>query len=155
MIMKKNLVLGIVLLALISCNKDKFQTKPQIEIKSYNTDHIDFNQDLIVRMKITDKEGDVTDSLFVIRQRLNARGPVTLAASKYSIPDYPSKNLTEFQLTLPYATGLTFNLQALRIPGSVPSSNEPDTMSIKFVVRDKEGNKSDTVALDKNIIVIR
>lgn len=145
---------SLLMVAFLACNKDKFQTKPQLKFKSKNTDVVEANTDLRITLEYTDKEGDVDDSLLVVRQRLNRRGPVTLPASPYPIPKFPDTNKGQFEITLGYQFGLVFGLSPLRIPGSNPARNEPDTLNLKFVARDKAGNKSDTLTLS-DIIVIR
>jgi hypothetical protein len=152
--MKKFLVAFTLLMLLIACDKDKFETKPQIKIVSVNRDVVEKNGSLQFLLEFTDKEGDVDDSLFVIRQRLNKRGPVTLFPSPYGVPEFPNQSKGEIQVTLAYSEGLTFGISPLRIPGSNPAEFEPDTMRFKFVLKDKARNVSDT-ATSKNIIVIR
>ena len=44
---------------------------------------------LTIKIEFTDKEGDVSDTLFMIRQRLNVNGPKTLLPSPYKLPDFP------------------------------------------------------------------
>jgi hypothetical protein len=74
--------------------------------------------------------------------------------SNYTIPKFPDSRIGEFEVTLSYQFGLIFGLPPIRIPGTNPTQNEPDTMTLKFVARDMAGNKSDTLTLS-NIIVIR
>jgi len=143
-----------ILFGFVSCNKDKFQTIPQLKFKSKNTDLVPLNGNLRVTLEYTDKEGDVDDSLIVVRQRLNRRGPLTLPASPYTIPAFTNTDKGEFEITLNYQFGLIFGIPALRIPGSNPAQNEPDTLTLKFVARDKAGNKSDTLTVS-NIFVTR
>jgi hypothetical protein len=147
--------LSIILLLTVfvaACDKQKFQTTPQIKIKSTNTDVVALGQALTVFFEFTDKEGDV-DSLFMIRKRLNKRGPVTAATGNYRIPDFPATNKGEIKFTAEYGQTLTAGINQLKIPGSSPDRYEPDTMKLRFVAKDAAGNKSDTVDLD--IIVIR
>jgi hypothetical protein len=139
---------------LLACSKDKFQTKPQLKFISKNTDVVAQNGTLRITLGYTDKEGDVDDSLLVVRERLNRRGPVILPASPYMIPKFPDITKGEFEITLTYQFGLIFGLSPIRIPGSNPARNEPDTLSLKFVARDKAGNKSDTLTVS-NIFVNR
>jgi hypothetical protein len=139
---------------LSSCGKDKFQTIPQLKFISKNTDVVAQNGTLRVTLQFTDKEGDVNDSLLVVRQRINRSNPVTPPASPYSIPNFPASTKGEFDITLTYQFGLIFGISPIRIPGSNPARNEPDTLNLKFVARDRAGNKSDTLTL-RNIIVIR
>jgi hypothetical protein len=150
----KILLTFIIALAAFACGKDKFQTIPQLKLKSVNTDVVPLNGNLRLTIEYTDKEGDVDDSLFVVRQRLNSRGPVTLPSAIYNIPDFPDTNKGEFQVTLEYITQLTAGLSPIRVPGSNPARNEPDTLLLKFVAKDKAENKSDTLVVS-NIFVTR
>ena len=131
----------------IACGKDRFQTVPQLKLKSRNTDIVPLNGTLILNVEFTDKEGDVRDSLLIVRERLNVRGRTQLPASPYGIPDFPHTDKGEFEISLNYQFGLVFGLGPLRIPGSNPIKNEVDTLRLKIVARDAAGNKSDTVAI--------
>ena len=153
--MKTRLLFALIcLIAILACSKDKFETKPQLKFISKNTNIVGINSNLRIVLEFTDKEGDVNDSLLVVRQRLNRRGPVTMPASPYPIPKFPATKKGEFEVTLEYQFGLIFGLSPLRIIGSNPAQNEPDTLNLKFVARDKAGNKSDTLTVE-NIIVRR
>ena len=144
----------IVALVMISCGKDKFQSIPQLKYKSRNTDVVPQNGTLVLSIEYTDKEGDVSDSIFVVRQRLNIKGPVQLAASPYNIPDFAKTDKGEFEISLAYQFGLVFGLSPIRVPGSNPVKNEIDTLRLKIVAKDNSGNKSDTLVVD-NVYVIR
>jgi hypothetical protein len=147
-------LLVLVAMVIIACGKDRFQTVPQLKLKSRNTDIVPLNGELRLNIEYTDKEGDVRDSLLIVRQRLNVRGPVQLPASPYGIPDFPNTDKGEFEVTLNYQFGLVFGLNPLRVPGSNPVRNEIDTLRLKIVARDAAGNKSDTLVID-NVYVTR
>jgi hypothetical protein len=139
----------------ISCGKDNFETKPQLEYLSRNTDIVNPGQALRLNIEFRDKEGDVSDTLFIVRQRLNRKGPVQLPASFYLIPDFPKTDKGEFEITLDYSNDLTTALTAIPIPGSgTPAKKEMDTLRIKILARDLGGNKSDTLVVD-NVYVTR
>ena len=144
----------IIIFGMTACDKDKFETKPQLELKSRNTDIVPVNGDLRLNIEFRDKEGDVSDSLLIVRQRLNVRGPLQLSPSPYGIPDFPKTDKGEFEVSLDYQFGLVLGLPPLRIPGSNPVKNEIDTLRLKIVARDNAGNKSDTLVID-NVYVIR
>ena len=144
----------IVAFAIISCGKDKFQTVPQLKLKSKSPDVVPLGDPLVLRIEYTDKEGDVSDSIFIVRERLNLKGRVQLGASPYNIPDFPKTDQGEFEISLDYQFGLVFNLPPIRIPGSNPARNEIDTLRLKIVAKDNEGNKSDTLIVD-NVYVTR
>lgn len=152
--MKRYFGLFLMLGTLAACDKDKFETKPQLEIKSVNNREVPFNGNLVVTLNFTDKEGDVNDSLFVIRERINVRGPFVAPPSPFKIPSFPERNQGEIQVNFDFQTQLISGLSSIRIPGTVPSQYERDSLRLKFVARDREGNLSDTVVLD-NIIVER
>ena len=151
--MKAFLVVVMVVMILIACDKDKFQTKPQIEIKSFNTDVVPRNGSLVVNLTVTDKEGDVDDSVVVIRERLNERAlPPTSRILKYKIPEFPDRSKIDMEVLLDGATALTLQSSPIAIPGQ-QGVFEPDTLNLRFFVIDKQKNVSDTV--DRGVIVIR
>lgn len=153
--MKTRLVLAIIVtMAIIACGKDSFETVPKLKLKSVSPDVVPVNGNLRLNVEYTDKEGDVSDSLFIVRQRLNKKGPVTMAPSPYDIPGFPTKTKGEFEITLEYQRHLIFAMAPIRIPGSNPPKNEIDTLRLKIVAKDSQGNKSDTLVVE-NVYVIR
>src|SRR5215204_6426761 len=108
--MKKFLTISVLGLLLVACGKDRFETKPQLKLKSVNTHEVTNTQPLSVTIEFTDKEGDVSDSFFIVRQRLNTRGPVTLQPLPYGIPNFPKSQKGEITVNFDYATDLTLNL---------------------------------------------
>lgn len=99
--MKQLFILCLGAFIFTACDKDKFQTKPQIKIESQNYDFVPRNQDLKITFSFTDKEGDVDDSLYLVRTRLNQRGPYTdIKALDYKIPSFPDQESGEMTLTL-------------------------------------------------------
>jgi hypothetical protein len=151
--MKRFVFVAAVVLLVVACGKDKFETKPQITIKSVNTMELAFNQTLSVIIEYTDKEGDVSDSFYIIRERLNSRDPLTLLPLPYKLPTFPHTPKGQIEVNLGFQNELTLNLPPIRIPGT-SSSYEPDTMRLKFIAKDLGGNFSDTAVLD-NLIVER
>ena len=145
----------IIVLGIIACGKDKFQTIPQLTLKSMNPEVVPVNGTLRLNIEYTDKEGDVSDTVFIVRQRLNVRGPLLLPPSPYDIPEFPHTDKGEFEISLLYQRDLIFNITPpIRIPGSNPAKYEIDTLRLKVVAKDKAGNKSDTLVVD-NVYVIR
>ena len=140
--------------AIISCGKDKFETVPQLKLLSRNTDLVKVNGTLVLRIEYTDKEGDVSDSLFILRQRLNLKRPVQLSQSPYNNPDFTKTDNGEFVISLAYQFGLVVGLSPISIPGSNPPRNEIDPLRLKIVAKDIAGNKSDTLVID-NVYVCR
>ena len=147
-------LLTIFIIIAVACNKDKFQTKPTIKIKSLNTEYIPLNGSLIIRLECTDKEGDVQDSVIIIKRRLNRRVVPTLRDTiRYKFPDFPNTPRTEVIATLDYQTILSAQ-NPPNIPGSNPPQKELDTLILKMAVRDRAGHISDTITSNQ-IIVFR
>jgi hypothetical protein len=146
--MKKLLLFAFVLAVVAACSKDKFQTKPQVEIKSISPDHVAFNTNLRVTLGFNDKEGDVSDTLTLYRQRLNRRG-LQLDSFHMVVPPFPAADEGEIIVDMNYTTFLTVGLTAIPLG----TARENDTLALKFVLRDKAGNRSDTAK--GNVIVQR
>ena len=153
--MKLRLIIAAVLVfTFIACNKDKFQTKPTISIKSINTEVVPQNGTFIITLECTDKEGDVEDSLILIKKRLNKRVVTTVRDTlRFKIPTFPANSRTEIEAVLDYQNILSA-LNPPNIPGSNPIQRELDTLVLRMAVRDKAGNTSDTVE-SRQIYVIR
>ncbi|MFT3935554.1 MAG: hypothetical protein QM726_18145 [Chitinophagaceae bacterium] len=153
--MKKILIPGFVLIVLIACNKSKFQTKPQISIKSLSSTTVPVGGNLNITLSYTDKEGDISDTLFLKKIRLNQRVVATVRDSlKFKIPDFPNYDKGEIGVDLAYENYLKSAIAAPDQPGSNPVTKEPDTLNIKIWIHDKAGNVSDTVSTGR-IIVLR
>jgi hypothetical protein len=109
---------------------------------------------LIIDLECTDKEGDVQDSVIIIKRRLNRRVVPTLRDTlRYKFPDFPNTPRTEVIATLDYQTILSAQ-NPPNIPGSNPPQKELDTLILKMAVRDRAGHISDTITSNQ-IIVFR
>lgn len=133
---------------LFACSKDKFATKPLIEIKSYSSKEIPQHGQLTIRVNYFDKEGDLgKGDFFAVRNRLNvlplgtsdADRPDTL---RYPLPDFTPESKGEISLQLNYDDFLK------------ESVSKNDTIVFRIAVTDKAGNKSDTITTDKIVILI-
>lgn len=129
---------------LIACGKDKFETKPKLEIKDYNTRELFNGQDLRIRLNFFDKEGDLNGApVFgeIVRLNLFPLGPDQDKVDTFQtfLPEFPSKDNGEISFQLPY--------------GFLKESTvENDTLVFRFAVIDLAGNKSDTITSDQVVI---
>ena len=144
--MKTKILVSVVLAVLVwACSKNTYNTKPTIKIKSISTNVVQPGDGITIQLQVSDKEGDVTDSLFMNRIRLNQKVRVTLRDSIYfQIPDAPNSPDGIIQLDLDYNNYLAAAQNPL----------ENDTIAFHFSLKDKAGNVSDTVISDP-IVVIR
>jgi len=151
--MKRIIVFCVFTLAIMACGKDKVESQPHLKFKNFNSDVVAQNGFLRVTLDFTDQEGDL-DSVFVTRQRLNKRGPSYVGFYYGQTPEFGKQNRGELQLDFSVAQDLIFGLPAISIPGSNPPQYEPDTLQLRFYLKDKAGHTSDT-AVAKPLIVIR
>lgn len=133
----------------ISCDKDKLATKPSIKLKNKSADVIEVNGGpLVFEFDYADKEGDVSNEMFVQKIRLNQRVTQTVNDSFHlQIPDLGTERPDgQIEIRLYYNTHLRSALD----PGNPP---EPDTLNFRFALRDKAENTSDTVLVGPIIII--
>jgi hypothetical protein len=136
---------------LFSCDKNTFETKPRIEIKSISTDELFPGQELRVTLNYFDKEGDLGKGVLTY---IMERTPAAKAFPNFEIadtvdavlPEFPDKSQAEITQRFAYDR-LDEKSDGLRI-------DKNDTVYIRFTVRDKEGNQSDTIAT-KQIIAFQ
>lgn len=131
---------------LFGCGKDKFETKPRLEIKSYSEKHIFPGQSLLIRINYYDKEGDLNGApMFGLLRRINMLplpgGQDKQDTFRRPLPDFPTRDNGEISFELPY----DFLKESLV---------ENDTIMFRFAVEDLAGNKSDTVDSDQIVIYL-
>ena len=67
--MKKILLPLSGIIFLLACNKDKFKTVPQAEVKSLSPNDVVKGGVFKFVAKITDKEGDLKDTVYLVTKR--------------------------------------------------------------------------------------
>jgi len=139
-------------ISLASCDKDNYNTKPTLKLRSVNTNVVPVNGNLTFEFEVTDKEGDITDSLFVKKVRLNSRVVTTIRDSYYlSIPQVDKIQKAFVRVDLSYQDYLISARQP-PVTGTPPKS-ENDTLQFKFVLIDRGSNASDTLTSEPIVII--
>lgn len=152
--MQRFLVFMLALVIIASCNKDKLQTKPYIKIKSEGPSQVSNGGIFSLEFEYGDKEGDISNTLFVQKIRTNSRKVPTLRDTfSLRMPDIPKFPQGNLEVTLYYQNHLISAVNPPNLGGS-PPVYENDSLIIRFVLRDKAGNTSDTVST-KPIVVSR
>ena len=151
--MKAILIILSVAFLIFACSKDKVETKPKIEVKSASPKVVPQNENMLVNLEFTDKEGDL-DAVYIWKVRLNklVRPTIRDSISPRAVPEFPKNQKGELELNLEYQAHLISAQSPRRDP--ITNRLEPDTLNFKFVVKDKAGNVSDTAFL-KNIVILR
>lgn len=154
--MKAKLLLLLVSSVIFSaCKKDKYATKPKIEMKSVDVREVSTangNGTIIdINFDVLDKEGDVTDSIFILKKDAAIAFPCpgnSISNLNYAIPSYPSGN-QKVRFMLKFST---LQLEGYAGIGGPFCAPRKDTSIFKFWVKDKAGNISDTVTTNPIVI---
>jgi hypothetical protein len=142
------ILISSVLFILFACGKDKFETKPLIEVKSYSSKEIREHGILTIRLNYFDKEGDLgTGPFWAARYRINALPLGTSDADRadtlnYALPEFPARDKGEISFQLDYDNFLK------------ESFTQNDTIFFRIAVSDKAGNNSDTIDTEPIVILL-
>lgn len=129
---------------IVACSKDKFQTKPKLTLKAYNTKTLSPGQELVISYEYTDKEGDLADGKLVY-------SALRLNAIPYD-PSYPDSVETVLSNEIPNKNKGEIDLRLLYI-NLHRSDAENDTIQIRTWLVDAAGNRSDTLKSDQLVIL--
>jgi len=137
--MRYPILFSILLLVLsTSCNKDKFSTTPSLKFKSVNTTQL-HNQELLrFTLSFTDKEGDLTDSIFV--QEIVPKCSNSNFDGLFALPAFPTTKDQKGDINV------TFGYNVSGYSSISPKCQKNDTAVFRFVLRDNAHNASDTVS---------
>ena len=138
--MKYSLFVLIVLVVIATaCNKDKFTTEPQVEVKSITPETV-FNGNIInLKAKYTDDEGDL-DSAYVVYKWYNGATVVKADTFRYpySILNLPSDlRRADIEVTFEYNTNN--NPDLVPLPGV---SVRDTTATFRLILIDKARHRS-------------
>lgn len=135
-------------LVALACEKTTFETKPSLKFEkaaSYDVSQGDY---LNFKLKLTDKEGDISDSIWI--KAYTRKCPGSALTIAYKMPDVPPKANLDAEVDITFIIGV--------IDPSAPIWNlnlcaGVDTAIFQFWTRDLAGNKSDTIQADQPILI--
>ena len=137
--MRYTIIFSTLLFVILSgCGKDKFDTVPMLEFKSVNTNQLRSGQVLQFTLSFTDKEGDISNKIFVLKS--SPECPAEDFTESYNIPDFPASSDQKGEIVL----SLGYN--ANPFPDISPKCQKDETATFRFVIKDLAGNVSDTVS---------
>ena len=134
-------------LLLAGCNKNKFSTTPSLKYVSENTRVVQSGQEIRFTLSFTDKEGDLTDTLSLIKAVLNC--PASDAVQLYNLPVFPTTKDQKGEIVVT----LLYNVNGVNTIGSPQCQGQNDTAVFKFVLKDKAQHSSDTASSPSIIII--
>ncbi len=83
----KILVTLLLVVFVVACNKNNYNTTPTLRLKSVGNKVVPFGGFLRVEFEVTDKEGDISDTLYFKKIRLNKLTTTTVRDSlAFQIP---------------------------------------------------------------------
>jgi hypothetical protein len=145
------LSLFLFVLLFVACSKDKFETRPSLEIKSIGPNPMPKNSvPLVIDLEYIDKEGDLAEdsAIYVRKIRINQKKVGKTLRDSFWLPlpkDVPKKTKGTIRLTLDFET----YAKSADDPGNPPA---PDSLIFRFAMRDKAQNVSDTV--ESGLVII-
>ncbi|MEJ8842733.1 hypothetical protein WG954_10100 [Lacibacter sp. H375] len=151
--MKAKLLFLFVFASLLAgCGKDKYTTKPQVEIKSIkqgevfnpaggNANFIEFD------LTVTDKEGDAQGEIII--DKLDAPSPAcqlnSFTDEVYTIPNFPGEPNQKVNVKVKYASGSIIGYGTL---SGNNCNSQPHIAIFRFRIVDKTGDTSNAVQSD-------
>lgn len=148
--MKRIVIVAFIAGIFTACSKDKFESVPQIEIKEFGPEEAIKGNLIELRAVVKDKEGDIQDSLYVVRNRFNATSGAWLNSDtiRYYIATLGAPENQETEVMVRFLYG------ELR-PDIAPIENLVTVdrrYSLGLIVVDKKGNKSEYVESEKILL---
>ncbi|MFZ9695694.1 MAG: hypothetical protein ACO3AY_07475 [Chitinophagaceae bacterium] len=138
--MKRNHFLWVFLMLLIvACNKDKFTTEPQVEVKSIQPSTVINGAILQLLADYTDNEGDL-DSALVVYKWYNGNNPSfidTLIRFPFSRLNLPT-NLRKAEMVVQFEYNTLNQINMLTLPGVTRDTSA----TLGLILIDKTGKRS-------------
>ena len=135
---------------LLSCEKGKLTTKPQLKYKSVNITTVSGNDEIRIRLDLSDKEGDFTTFLGVKKTVSGCSFSDYTDSSKFFIaPEFINSKEKEGEVVVTL-NKVNRGSNGCSVPGG---GTRPDTTVFSFWTRDQAGNVSDTARTTQIIIL--
>lgn len=137
------LLLAVIAIVIVSCEKDKFTTAPQIEITKISPSNV-FKGDVIeIEGEFTDDEGDL-DSALIVYKYYNQAGAVTRIFDTIRNYTITSVNLPEntrqgdIIISFDYGEDVSSNPDL----SGTPVTGRDTLVTFGILLKDKQGNRS-------------
>jgi hypothetical protein len=137
------------ILFLLACNKDKFKTVPQAEIKTLTPDDVIKGSTFKFVAQIRDKEGDLKDTVYLVTKRYDFDTEALLTADTipFSLKNFAFPNRDEIEIEAFFGYGEF-------IDGTIFQNLETSDrkFAIGIIAKDEAGNRSEYVESDKIVL---
>ncbi|HVZ55802.1 MAG TPA: hypothetical protein VG870_04025 [Chitinophagaceae bacterium] len=137
--MKRNSIIALGLLVLAAaCSKSRFESVPQVSVKSLTPGEVVKGQVITLKARVTDKEGDLQDSLLLVYKRFDqSKTLLTVDTLRTTLSpiDFPNSRDITIQVQFSYGE--------LQQPYYFLNTESSDTyISIGVIVQDRAGHRS-------------
>lgn len=142
--MKKLLLFAFAGVLLAACEKGKFETVPQVTVKSFGPEFVAKGGVFELVTEITDKEGDLLDSVTLVRKRFTGNiqvSPRTDDTTRLRVADFGNPVNSTIELRVAFGYGRQIDgTQLYNLQESVERG-----LVYEITVADKAGNRSTPV----------
>lgn len=141
--MKRILIVSVLAIALAACNKDNFKTVPTVKIESIGPSEVTNGDIIQLLATVTDKEGDLQDSVIVVRKKFNGSTLLTVDSSaRVSLKGLgsPVKDKIELRISISYGKLLPEYALFQDLERDFDRN-----FAVGLIVRDNAGNRSEYV----------
>ena len=126
---------------LAGCTKDKYATKPKLELSSINGSEFTTGSVLSFKFTVTDKEGDINDTMWVQKVSFVCTETNSGWPGAYKVPDFATTKNLKVDLDVNYC----YNCGQDYPPTISGCTQRDDSCYFKFWLKDRAGNVSDTI----------
>lgn len=131
---------------LVACQKNKFQTTPQVKIKSIAPAEVNQGDVITMKAKVTDKEGDL-DSIYIVYKWYDGTTPVKNDTLRYGLDYFNiTDGLKDGEINVHFGYGFLGDYPIL--PQS-PLNLRDTSATLGLIILDKEKNRSEYAESDK------
>ena len=136
--MKRFVVFVLAATALAACNKDKFKTTPTVTVNSLSPSDVVNGQLFTFNATVTDKEGDLQNTVLIVRKRFNGTSLLSVDTVRYNVAalGFPTKSEVEISAVFSYG-----KIVDNTIFQSLETADR--NFVVGMVIIDKAGNRSD------------
>jgi hypothetical protein len=148
--MKRILLVSVLAVALAACNKDNFKTVPTVKIESIGPSEVTNGDIIQVLATVTDKEGDLQDSVIVVRKKFNGSTLLSVDSSaRVSLQGLgsPVKDKIELRISISYGKLLPEYALFQDLERDFDRN-----FSVGLIVRDNAGNRSEYVESEQIVL---
>ena len=152
--MKIKLSLAVLLMiGCVTCSKDTYNTVPTLKFVSVNASVFPQHTTVIFKLEVTDKEGDISDTVWFERVSLVGACQYLSYRDSFPIPDIgqPNNVKAEFDFTFIYPPDPS---NPIPVPSLQACSQHDDTSYFRFWMHDRALHVSDTVQ-SPNIVLLQ